>query len=73
MLGQPFAQAVPVRPVGNVQIRNHQIELFFFQQRLGFRKIPGGLYAMIAGTQNGADGFQNGVIAIHQEDSPVPS
>jgi len=30
MLGQPFAQAVSVRTIGNLQIRDDQIEVFLF-------------------------------------------
>ena len=65
MLGQPFAQAVSVRAIGNLQIRDDQIEVFLFQQGTGFTSISCRPYTMIATSQNGSDGFQHGIIVIH--------
>jgi len=39
MMGQPFAQAAPIRPVRNMQIRYDQIEVLFFKQGAGFTNV----------------------------------
>ena len=74
LLRQPPFQAVSVRSIGNLQVRDDQVEILLSQATPALRATSLAVCnSMIAPPQDRSDGLQHGIVLIHKQNSPFPS
>jgi len=73
MPGQPFTEAIPIRALTDLKIRDHHIEIFFFKQSFGCRQISCGMDTVGSSPKDRPNGFQDRLIAINQQNPTMLS